>query len=169
MPPLEDPAEPFCGADAAAENPTEFRRCSFLFMIIRVRQPRVQVKDDWDGFGQRMTATGTLLMRGPVLMLLETTGAIPGANLPRGDTEALMVGIGGQRFVMVWNTCERTRYSTLPAGYSRSDSQMLGIIGQLSAQLAAAELVRAIGREFDAGTRQATLTAQRPVWYPRSS
>src|SRR5699024_11949674 len=44
-----------------------------------------------------------------------------------------------------------------------SHSQMRGIIGILSALLAAAEeLVRAIGREFDAGNfRQATLTAQR--------
>lgn len=30
--------------------------------VVRVRQPRVKVKDDWDGFGQRMTATGTLTM-----------------------------------------------------------------------------------------------------------
>lgn len=135
--------------------------------IIRVRQPRVQVKDDWDGFGQRMTATGTLLMRGAgVEMLVETTSELsPVPIFHEATLDALMVGIGRAALRDgVEHLRERTRiFNTSSGDIPRSDSQMLGIIGQLSAQLAAAEeLVRAIGREFDAGNlRQATLTAQR--------
>ncbi|MPZ03864.1 acyl-CoA dehydrogenase, partial [Micrococcus luteus] len=55
--------------------------------VVRVRQPRVGIKDDWDGFGQRLTATGSVVLDdaaaeellevprqdGPVPVLMEAT------------------------------------------------------------------------------------------------
>ena len=139
----------------------------FCLAIIRVRQPRVQVKDDWDGFGQRMTATGTLSMRcAGVELLLETTSEKSSVPIFHEATlAALLAGIGRAALRDgVEHMRERTRvFNTSDGEIPRSDSQMLGIVGQLSAQLAAAEeLVRAIGREFDAGDlSEASLAAQR--------
>lgn len=135
--------------------------------IIRVRQPRVQVKDDWDGFGQRMTATGTLSMRDAgVEMLLETTSArSPVPVFHEASLVALLTGVGRAALRDgVAQMRDRTRvFNTSTGDIPRSDSQMLGIIGELSAQLAAAEeLVRAIGREIDVQRfDQAALAAQR--------
>lgn len=135
--------------------------------IIRVRQPRVQVKDDWDGFGQRMTATGTLAMKDAgVEMLLETTSArSPVPIFHEASLAALLAGVGQAALRDgVAQMRERTRvFNTSIGNIPRSDSQMLGIIGELSAQLGAAEeLVRAIGREFDAQRLdQVVLAAQR--------
>src|SRR5699024_8428756 len=59
---------------------------------------------------------------------------------------------------------KRTRiFNTSTGNIPRSDSQMLGVIGELSAQLAAAEeMVRATGRELDTATpHDALLAAQR--------
>lgn len=135
--------------------------------IIRVRQPRVQVKDDWDGFGQRMTATGTLAMRDAgVEMLLETTSARSSVPIfHEASLAALIAGVGKAALRDgVEQIRERTRiFNTSTGEIPRSDSQMLGIIGELSAQLAAAEeLVRAIGREVDAQRlEESVLAAQR--------
>lgn len=123
--------------------------------IIRVKQPRVQVKDDWDGFGQRMTATGTLTMReAGVEMLLESRSSSTSVPIfHEVSLAALQVGVGRAALRDgVKQMRERTRiFNTSSGNIPRRDSQMLGIIGELSAQLAAAEeLIRAVGREFDA-------------------
>lgn len=135
--------------------------------IVRVRQPRVQVKDDWDGFGQRMTATGTLTMRDAGVDALLGFGRdqAPVPVFHEASLVALMIGVGGAALRDgVERTRARTRiFNTSTGDIPRSDSQMLGIIGELSAQLGAGEeMVRAIGREIDAGNLQeAALAAQR--------
>lgn len=136
-------------------------------VVVRVRQPRVQVKDDWDGFGQRMTATGTLKMRDAgVETLLDIDGRF--VEVPifhEASLVALLAGIGRAALRDgVAQMRERTRiFNTSTGNIPRSDSQMLGVIGELSAQLAAAEeMVRAIGRELDTATpHDALLAAQR--------
>jgi alkylation response protein AidB-like acyl-CoA dehydrogenase len=135
--------------------------------VVRVRQPRVQVKDDWDGFGQRMTATGTLTMRdaGVEALLGFDRAQEPVPIFHEASLVALMAGVGRAALRDgIAQMRERTRiFNTSTGEIPRSDSQMLGIIGELSAQLGAAEeMVRAIGRELDGGNLQeASLAAQR--------
>lgn len=135
--------------------------------VVRVRQPLVQVKDDWDGFGQRMTATGTLTMRdaGVEALLGFDRDHPPVPIFHEASLVALMTGIGRAALRDgVAQMRERTRiFNTSTGDIPRSDSQMLSIIGELSAQLGAAEeMVRAIGRELDCGhLPEATLAAQR--------
>lgn len=135
--------------------------------VVRVRQPRVKVKDDWDGFGQRMTATGTLTMweAGVEALLGFDRDQAPVPIFHEASLAALMAGVGRAALRDgVTQMRERTRiFNTSTGDIPRSDSQMLGIIGELSAQLGAAEeMVRAIGRELDTGNLQeATLAAQR--------
>lgn len=151
----------------AGEAGLTLQNISQCLAIVRVRQPRVKVKDDWDGFGQRMTATGTLTMNNAgVESLIETnrhhrfTPVFQEASLV-----ALMAGVGRAALRDgIQQIRARTRiFHTSTGDLPRSDSQMLGIIGELSAQLGAAEeMVRAIGRELDAGNiTEATVGAQR--------
>ena len=135
--------------------------------IVRVRQPRVQVRDDWDGFGQRLTATGTLKMRdaGVEFLLDPERGDTFVPVFQEASLVALMAGVGRAALRDgVQQMRERTRiFNTSTGNVPRNDEQMLGIIGELSAQLGCAEeMVRAIGRDLDADClADATLNAQR--------
>lgn len=135
--------------------------------FIRVRQPRVQVKDDWDGFGQRMTATGSMTMRdaGVEELIAPPEPHSLVAVFQEATLAALMAGIGRAALRDgVELLRDRTRiFNTSTGELPRHDSQLLGIIGELSAQLAGAEeLVRAVGRELDAHhLEEALLSAQR--------
>lgn len=136
-------------------------------VVVRVQQPRVQVKDDWDGFGQRMTATGTLTMHDAGVEALidfdRDHDFVPVFH--EASLVALMAGVGRAALRDgVSQMRRRTRvFNTSTGEIPRTDSQMLGIIGELSAELSAGEeLVRATGRELDAGHfHEATLAAQR--------
>ena len=151
----------------AGASGLSLRHVQECLAVVRVRQPRVQVKDDWDGFGQRMTATGTLTMReAGVEALLDITAQhvfVPVFH--EISLVALMVGIGRAALRDgVEAMRERTRiFNTSTGQIPRYDSEMLGIIGQLVAQLGAAEeMVRATGRELDAqNLTEATLQSQR--------
>lgn len=136
-------------AGATGLNVADVAKCR---AIIRVRQPRVTVKDDWDGFGQRMTATGSLQMQdaGVELLLEPEQPAI--IVFQEASLAALLAGIGRAALRDgIAHMRQRTRiFNTSSGQIPRHDSQMLGIIGELSAQVAAAEeMVRAIGRELD--------------------
>lgn len=141
----------------AGESGLTLEHVSKAVAIVRVRQPRVQVKDDWDGFGQRMTATGSLVLEDAgVETLLEMDQHHELLlTFQEASLMALMVGIGraalrdGAALMR-----DRTRiFNTSQGQPPRRDSQMLGIIGELSAQVRAAqEMVRAIGRELDQGS-----------------
>jgi len=151
----------------AGESGLTLEQVAESLAVVRVRQPLIQVKDDWDGFGQRMTATGTLTMReaGVEALLGFARDQAPVPIFHEASLVALMAGVG--RAALRDGIAQmrgRTRiFNTSTGDIPRSDSQMLGIIGELSAQLGAAEeMVRAIGRELDTGNLQeATLAAQR--------
>lgn len=122
--------------------------------LVRVRQPRVQVKDDWDGFGQRLTGTGTLEMKGAAVEdLLDPPPAHGLVPIHHEITLlALMAGIGRAALNEgIELTRNRSRVFNTGGGVrAREDDQLLGIIGELSAQQHTVEaLVRAVGRDLD--------------------
>ena len=151
----------------AGESGLSLRLVQECLAVVRVRQPRVHVKDDWDGFGQRMTATGTLRMReaGVETLLDIGTQHVFVPVFHEISLVALLVGIGRAALRDgVEAMRERTRiFNTSTGQIPRYDGEMLGIIGQLAAQLGAAEeMVRATGRELDAqNLTEATLHSQR--------
>ncbi|MBB5750464.1 acyl-CoA dehydrogenase family protein [Micrococcus sp. TA1] len=123
--------------------------------VVRVRQPRTLVKDDWDGFGQRLTGTGTVEFdRAGVEELLALPPADGHVPLHHEATlMALLAGVGRAALRDGVDQTKRRRRSPNTAGglTPREDDQLLGIIGELSAQQATAEeLVRAAGRDLDA-------------------
>lgn len=127
----------------------------FALAVVRVRQPRVTVKDDWDGFGQRLTGTGTMEFAGAgvedLLVVPPQDGAVPLHH--ESTLMALLAGIGRAALRDgVEQTRLRRRSPNTGGGLTpRDDDQLLGIVGELSAQQAAAEeLVRAAGRDLDA-------------------
>ncbi|MGO1182468.1 acyl-CoA dehydrogenase family protein [Micrococcaceae sp. AOP34-BR2-30] len=122
--------------------------------LVRVRQPRVKVKDDWDGFGQRLTGTGTLEMRGAAVEdLLDPPPANGLVPIHHEITLlALMAGIGRAALKEgIELTRNRSRVFNTGGGVrAREDDQLLGIIGELSAQQhTVEELVRSVGRDLD--------------------
>lgn len=131
------------------------QRADVALAVVRVRQPRITVKDDWDGFGQRLTGTGTMEFHGAGV---EELLALPPADGPvplhhESTLMALLAGIGRAALRDgVEQTRRRRRSPNTGGGLSpREDDQLLGIIGELSAQQATAEeLVRAAGRDLDA-------------------
>lgn len=131
------------------------RHGEFALAVVRVRQPRVTVKDDWDGFGQRLTGTGTMEFAGAgvedLLVVPPEDGAVPLHH--ESTLMALLAGIGRAALRDgVEQTRLRRRSPNTGGGLTpRDDDQLLGIVGELSAQQAAAEeLVRAAGRDLDA-------------------
>jgi alkylation response protein AidB-like acyl-CoA dehydrogenase len=122
--------------------------------VVRVRQPRALAKDDWDGFGQRLTGTGTVeFNRAGVEELLALPPADGHVPLHHEATlMALLAGVGRAALRDGVDQTRRRRRSPNTAGglTPREDDQLLGIIGELSAQQATAEeLVRAAGRDLD--------------------
>jgi alkylation response protein AidB-like acyl-CoA dehydrogenase len=122
--------------------------------VVRVRQPRALVKDDWDGFGQRLTGTGTIEFNGAgvedLMALPPAEGHVPLHH--EATLMALLAGVGRAALRDGIAQTRRRRRSPNTAGglTPREDDQLLGIIGELSAQQAAAEeLVRAAGRDLD--------------------
>ncbi|GAA1127935.1 acyl-CoA dehydrogenase family protein [Citricoccus alkalitolerans] len=131
------------------------QRADVALAVVRVRQPRITVKDDWDGFGQRLTGTGTMVFRGAgveeLLTLPSADGPVPLHH--ESTLMALLAGIGRAALRDgVEQTRRRRRSPNTGGGLTpREDDQLLGIIGELSAQQATAEeLVRAAGRDLDA-------------------
>jgi alkylation response protein AidB-like acyl-CoA dehydrogenase len=122
--------------------------------VVRVRQPRTLVKDDWDGFGQRLTGTGTVEFSGAgvedLMVLPPADGHVPLHH--EATLMALLAGVGRAALRDGIDQTRRRRRSPNTAGglSPREDDQLLGIIGELSAQQATAEeLVRAAGRDLD--------------------
>ena len=131
------------------------RHGGLALAVVRVRQPRVTVKDDWDGFGQRLTGTGTMEFAGAgvedLLVVPPEDGAVPLHH--ESTLMALLAGIGRAALRDgVEQTRGRRRSPNTGGGLTpREDDQLLGIVGELSAQQATAEeLVRAAGRDLDA-------------------
>lgn len=128
--------------------------------VVRVRQPRVRVKDDWDGFGQRVTATGSVVLDGAaaedLLEVPRQDGPVP--VLMEASLLALLVGVGRAALAEGVELLRRRRrtFNTGTAALPKDDPQLLEVMGQLDGRLAAAELmVREVGRLLDEGAADA--------------
>lgn len=140
--------------------------------VVRVRQPRVRVKDDWDGFGQRLTATGSVVLDGAaaedLLEVPRPDGPVPA--LLEATLLALLAGVGRAALAEgaeLLRTRRRT-FNTGTADVPARDPQLLEIMGQLAGQQAAAEeMVRAVGRLLDEAAEAATADDDAdPAWDP---
>ncbi|WP_460774709.1 acyl-CoA dehydrogenase family protein [Microbacterium sp. GXF7504] len=113
--------------------------------LVRLDQPGVRVHDDWDGFGQRLTGTGTIEFDGAVVD--------PGDVLPVPDRFGYQTGLyqlvllavlAGIAHAAVRDAAAavraRTRvYSHGTASHVRDDPQIQALVGELSASAFAIE------------------------------
>ncbi len=132
-------------ADVYAKREREGHEPDFAIAIVDTREPEVTVTDDWDGFGQRGTGSGTTTFDGAI---------VPAAHvLPFGERFpyqtalyqlnllAVLAGIGRAALAdFVEHVRNRERnYSHANASRVRDDPQVLARIGEASAAVYAAE------------------------------
>jgi alkylation response protein AidB-like acyl-CoA dehydrogenase len=117
--------------------------------VVDTRQPGVQVHDDWDGFGQRGTGSGTTVFTDA---RVELDDVLPFDERHPYQTALYQVNLiatlaGIARAVhrdVVAEVRARTRnYSHANAPRVRDDPQVLGLIGEISAAAYVAEAVAA--------------------------
>lgn len=130
-----------------------------VFAFVPRTAPGVTVLDDWDGFGQRLSASGT--------SIYETVEVAPdnlwqGAERLRYSTAyyqlyhlATLVGIGRAlvRDTVAELGLRRRTFSHANAALPRHDAQVLAVLGKLRAQVYAAQAItlkaaEAVGRAF---------------------
>lgn len=113
--------------------------------LVDTRQPGVTVHDDWDGFGQRGTGSGTAEFRDA---RVEFADVLPFAERHPYQTALYQVNLvatlaGIARAVhrdVVAEVQGRTRnYSHANSSRVRDDPQVLGLVGEISAAAYAAE------------------------------
>lgn len=117
----------------------------FAIGIVDTREPEVTVTDDWDGFGQRGTGSGTTTFDGAIVAAADV---LPfGERFPyqtalyQLNLLAVLAGIGRAAvtdFVEHVRNRERN-YSHANAARVRDDPQVLARIGEASAAVYAAE------------------------------
>jgi alkylation response protein AidB-like acyl-CoA dehydrogenase len=128
-----------------------------LYAIAPTDHPGVEIQDDWDGFGQQMTGTGTAVFRDV---------PVPGEDtVPRTESTThepaflqlmLLTVLAGIGKAVVADASQlvanRTRtFSTGSGQLYREDPLILQLVGQLAAKSFAAEsAVVAAARELDA-------------------
>lgn len=127
------------------------------YAVVSTTAPGVEILDDWDGFGQQLTGTGTTIFRDAV---------VPQANIIQRSVStthepaffqlvllAVLAGIGRAALADA-RLLVRDRKRTFNTGSGelfRRDPLILQLVGQLSAKAFAAEsIVRAAARELDA-------------------
>ena len=129
------------------------------YAVVSTTAPGVEILDDWDGFGQQLTGTGTTIFRDAV---------VPGANVIQRSVStthepaffqlvllAVLAGIGRAALADA-RALVRDRKRTFNTGSGelfRHDPLILQLVGHLSAKAFAAEsVVRAAARELDAAS-----------------
>lgn len=127
------------------------------YAVVSTTQPGVEILDDWDGFGQQQTGTGTTIFRDAV---------VPQANIIQRSVStthepaffqlvllAVLAGIGRAALADA-RVLVRDRKRTFNTGSGelfRHDPLILQLVGHLSAKAFAAEsVVLAAARELDA-------------------
>ena len=127
------------------------------YAVVSTTQPGVEILDDWDGFGQQLTGTGTTIFRDAV---------VPAANIIQRSVStthepaffqlvllAVLAGIGRAALADA-RVLVRDRKRTFNTGSGelfRHDPLILQLVGHLSAKAFAAEsVVLAAARELDA-------------------
>ncbi|MDQ1131338.1 monooxygenase [Microbacterium sp. SORGH_AS_0888] len=113
--------------------------------LVRLDQPGVEVRDDWDGFGQKLTGTGTIVFDGAVV---EPGDVLPVAERFGYQTALyqflLLAVLAGVAHAAVEDFAravrERSRvFSHGNAALARDDSQIQALIGEQAASAFAVE------------------------------
>jgi alkylation response protein AidB-like acyl-CoA dehydrogenase len=117
----------------------------FAIALVDTRLPGVTVSDDWDGFGQKGTGSGTTTFVG---VPVDSANVLPfGERYPyqtalyQLNLLATLVGIGRRALedtVVAVQGRERN-YSHANAARVRDDAQVLGRVGEIAARVYAAE------------------------------
>lgn len=128
-----------------------------LYAIAPTDHPGVEIRDDWDGFGQQMTGTGTAVFRDVPVAGEDTVPRTESTTHEPAFLQLMLLtvlaGIGkavvADASQLVAN---RTRtFSTGSGQLYREDPLILQLVGQLAAKSFAAEsAVVAAARELDA-------------------
>jgi alkylation response protein AidB-like acyl-CoA dehydrogenase len=127
------------------------------YAVVSTRQPGVDIVDDWDGFGQQLTGTGTTYFRDAVV---HSGDVIQRSESTTHETAffqlvllAVLAGIGRAALADA-SSLVRNRKRTFNTGSGdlfRNDPLILQLVGQISAKSFAAEaVVLAAARELDA-------------------
>ncbi|KAB0583011.1 monooxygenase [Ideonella dechloratans] len=118
-----------------------------VIAAVRAHQPGVHLQDDWDGFGQRTTGSGTTVFEDAVV---EAENVIDFATRFKYQTAfyqlvhlATLAGIAraAERDAATQVAARRRIYSTGNAPLVRQDPQIQQVVGQISAQAYAATAV----------------------------
>lgn len=123
----------------------EGERDEFAVALVDTRQPSVVVSDDWDGFGQRGTGSGTTTFEGAVVPadhVLPFADRVPYQSaFYQLNLLATLVGIGRAALRdTIAEVQARTRnFSHANAARVRDDAQVLARVGEIAAAVYAAE------------------------------
>ncbi len=128
--------------DAVAHRVSDGRDVAVL---VRLDQPGVAVSDDWDGFGQRLTGTGTIVFDDAVA---DPADVVPVPERVAYQTAlyqfVLLAVLAGIARAAVEDTASALRararsYSHGTAARAADDPQILGLVGEQSALAFAVE------------------------------
>lgn len=113
--------------------------------LVRLDQPGVEVSDDWDGFGQRLTGTGTIVFDGAVVDEADVLPVAARFPYQTGVYQFLLLTVlAGTAHAAVEDFArvvrERTRvFSHGTAPLARDDAQIQALIGEQAALAFAVE------------------------------
>ncbi|MFT4210476.1 MAG: acyl-CoA dehydrogenase family protein, partial [Microbacterium sp.] len=113
--------------------------------LVRLDQPGVEVHDDWDGFGQRLTGTGTIVFDGAVVEPVDVLPVADRFAYQTGVYQYLLLAVlAGTAHAAVDDFAravrERTRvFSHGTAPLARDDAQIQALIGEQAALAYAVE------------------------------
>ncbi len=112
---------------------------------VRLDQPGVSVLDDWDGFGQRLTGTGTIVFDGAVVDAADAAPIAERFGYQTGLYQFVLLAVlAGIAHAAVAEAAEavraRTRvYTHGNADAARDDVQIVALLGELAASAFAVE------------------------------
>lgn len=137
--------------------------------LVRLDQPGVEVYDDWDGFGQRLTGTGTILFEGAAV---DEGDVLPVAERFGYQTAlyqlVLLAVLSGIAHAAVADAADavraRTRvYSHGLAPRARDDGQIQALVGELAAAaFSASSTTLAVADALDAAHAAAVAAREDP-------
>ncbi|NMR29030.1 acyl-CoA dehydrogenase family protein [Crystallibacter degradans] len=127
------------------------------YAVVNTKQAGVEIVDDWDGFGQQLTGTGTTYFRDAVVEPADVIERKPSSTHEPAFFQlvllAVLAGIGNAALadakILVRN--RKRTFNTGTGELFRHDPLILQLVGQLSAKAFAAEsVVLTAARELDA-------------------
>ena len=140
---------------ASPESSSEGKARRF-YAIAPTRHAGVEIRDDWDGFGQQMTGTGTAVFREVPIPAEDTVPRTESTTHEPAFLQLMLLSVlAGIGKAVVRDAsllvAKRTRtFSTGSGQLFREDPLILNLVGQLAAKSFAAESsVLAAARELD--------------------